>query len=84
LNPNLADVNYPIQDPHHIIDESRTASLWTLLDIKACFLNFPVKVGQSTYLGIITQDGLYIFLRMPFGLTSAPMWCQFAMDTILQ
>lgn len=35
------------------------------------------------YLGITTQDGLFVYRRMPFGLASAPMWCQYAMDLIL-
>jgi hypothetical protein len=58
--------------------------LWTIVDVKACFHNFPVVAGAETFLGIITQDGLFVYLRMPFGLTSAPMWCQFAMDEVVQ
>ena len=42
LNPYLQDVHYPIQDPIHIVDQSRTATLWSLIDIQSCFLNFPV------------------------------------------
>ena len=38
---------------------------------------------MSTYLGIVTQDGLYTSDRMLFGLTSAPMWCQYVMNSIL-
>jgi hypothetical protein len=30
---------------------------------------------MTKYLGIVTQDGLYVSNRMLFGLTSAPMWC---------
>ena len=37
-----------------------------------------------TYLGIVTQDGLYTSDRMLFGLTSAPMWCQYVMNSILE
>jgi hypothetical protein len=55
-----------------------------LIDIQACFLNFPVVPGMSTYLGIVTQDGLYTSDRMLFGLTSAPMWCQYVMNSILE
>ena len=39
---------------------------------------------MSTYLGIVTQDGLYTSDRMLFGLTSAPMWCQYVMNSILE
>ena len=39
----MADVHYPMQDPMHIVDESREADLWSTIDIKACFHNFPVQ-----------------------------------------
>jgi hypothetical protein len=75
LNPHTAEVRYAMQDPMQIIDESRVADCWSVVDIKACFHNFPVAEHAQPYLGIVTQDGLFIFLRMPFGLASAPMHC---------
>ena len=42
LNAHTGESNYPVPEPLHIIDESREADLWSLLDIKACFHNFPV------------------------------------------
>ena len=43
-----------MQDPLHIVDEQREADLWSLLDIKACFHNFPVVPEQQTQLGLVT------------------------------
>ncbi len=67
-----------------IIDESRESDLWSLLDIKACFHNFPVVPEQQAQLGLVTQDGLWVHERMAFGLELAPKWCQYATDDILQ
>ena len=39
---------------------------------KAGFHNIPVDENSSRYLGIVTQDGLWKFIRMPFGLKGAP------------
>ena len=72
-----------MQDPGQIIDESREANLWSLLDIKACFHNFPVVADQQDQLGVVTQDGLWVHERMAFGLELAPKHCQHAMDEIL-
>ena len=66
-----------------MIDAQREANLWSLLDIKACFHNFPVVEEQQTQLGLVTQDGLWVHQRMGFGLELAPKWCQYAMDSIL-
>ncbi len=83
LNAHTGECNYPVQDPLHIVDEQREADLWSLLDIKACFHNFPVVPEQQTQLGLVTQDGLWVHERMGFGLELAPKWCQHAMDDIL-
>ena len=80
LNPYTEDIQYAIQEPAQIIDESRGATCWSVIDIKACFHNFPVVEHAKTYLGVVTQDGLWQNERMTFGLQSAPKHCQNAMD----
>ena len=51
--------------------------------MKAGFYNIPVKEEAKGVLGIVTQDGLFQYKRMPFGLTAAPLWFQYVMDTLL-
>lgn len=75
LNPHTAAIHYPIPEPGQLIDESAGADLWSTVDVKACFLNFPVVEEAQEYLGITTQDGLYVSERMQFGLDTAPQWC---------
>ena len=42
--------------------------------MKSGFLNIPVTEATSELLGLVTQDGLFKFKRMPFGCTTAPMF----------
>ena len=48
--------------------------------MKSGFLNIPTTEETSELLGLVTQDGLYRFLRMPFGCAGAPMYFQYAME----
>jgi hypothetical protein len=59
LNPHTEDLQYPLQEPASILDESRDATCWSVLDIKACFHNFPIVEHAKKYLGHVTQDGLW-------------------------
>jgi hypothetical protein len=43
------------------------------MDLKAGFLNIPVSAESVGMMGLVTQDGLYAWLRMAFGLLGAPM-----------
>ncbi len=79
----MTDTNFPIPEPAHIIDDQREATLWSVIDIKACFHNFPVVEGGSDFLGIITQDGLHVHDMMPMGLESSPRHCQRAVSEIV-
>ncbi len=55
-----------------------------MLDAKSGYHNVKVHPNTQPYLGVITQDGLYVFVRMPFGLSKAPDHFQFVMDGILE
>ena len=65
------------------IDALEGFEIYSVLDIKAGFNNIPVPPDMQVYLGIITQDGLYVYLRMPFGINAAPCHFQACMNDIL-
>ena len=48
--------------------------MWSLLDLKSGFFNIPVAPSARKYLGVVTEDGLYRYKRMPMGVKSAPGW----------
>ena len=53
------------------------------MDIKAGFTNVRVPKDLQKYLGLVTQDGLYVYQRMPFGINAAPAHFQFVMHQVL-
>ena len=53
------------------------------MDLKAGFHNIWVAASTVPLLGVITQDGLFVCRRMPFGLLGAPYWFQYVMDQLL-
>ena len=50
--------------------------------MKAGFHNIPVREDTRSLLGVITQDGLYRYNRMAFGLLEAPMFFQYVMELL--
>ena len=43
------------------------------MDLKAGFVNIPVSEHMAGVMGLVTQEGLYAWRRMAFGLLGAPM-----------
>ena len=48
------------------------SNVFTMVDIKLGFLNIPVTEQTKQYLGIVMQDGLYVWRQMAVGLLGAP------------
>ena len=76
---NLVEVNartrppaHPIPDCRQVIDATHRSTFFSPLDLKAGFHNIPIYQPHRTYAGIITQDGIYEWIRMPFGFLGAP------------
>jgi hypothetical protein len=65
------------------MDQLQGGSIYSALDIKAGFFNVPLAPGMDLFLGLVTQDGLYKFLRMPFGHLLAPCHFQAIMNMAL-
>lgn len=74
----------PLVDVSSVMDQLEGATVCSALDIKAGFFNIPIADGLDIYLGLVTQDGLYKFLRMPFGHALAPGHFQAVMNIALQ
>lgn len=55
-----------------VLDKLSAASYFSALDLKAGFHNIPISEESQKYTMFITQDGLYYWKRMPFGLRNAP------------
>ncbi len=74
LNANTHMMKYGFPDTQGVVDQFQGCTFFTAIDLKAGFHNLPVSERASRLLGVITQDGLFRYLRLPFGLHSAPLF----------
>lgn len=65
--------SYPIPELVSVRDQFAYSRVFSAMDLKSGFLNVPVEPASTTYLGLTTQDGLFTWCRMAFGLVNAPM-----------
>ena len=63
---------WPIPDCDQIIQQIGSAHIFSQLDIKAGFHNIRLTPDSQKWTGFVTQDGLFVWKRLPFGLKGAP------------
>jgi hypothetical protein len=52
------------------------------MDLSDCFLSFPVHEDSRRLLAFQLVGKFYRFKRLPFGLSSAPLWCHRFMEVV--
>ena len=75
---------YPLSRTEEVLDELGNARYFSKLDLKSGYWQIIVDPADRAKTAFTTRDGLYEFVVMPFGLTSAPATFQRLMDTVLQ
>ncbi len=68
VNQLTKDAKYIMKDAWQLVDIWENATLGSLLDMKACYHNLPVNLHTQELLGEVTQDGIFVYLKMPFGV----------------
>ena len=63
---------YPLPDWTVVHDQFAYIHIFSVMDIKSGFHNVPVSSEKQPRLGMVTQDGLFIWQRMPMGVKGAP------------
>ena len=66
------DACWPLPDCDQIVGMMSQARIYSAIDLKAGFHNIPIEPSAVTWFGIITQDGVWHWNRMPFGAKGAP------------
>lgn len=74
VNQLVEEEKYIMKDPSQLVDLWAGATIGSLLDMKACYHNIPVEEDTWVWLGVVTQDGIFVWVRMPFGVAKAPEW----------
>ena len=84
INPGLNVDQYPLPKPSDLMTCLTGGKLFTKLDLTAAYQQMLLDEDSSKLVVINTQQGLYRYTRLPFGVASAPAVFQRAMDSILQ
>lgn len=72
-----------MRDCLSIVQRLHDSEIFSGIDMKAGFHNIPVDAESSALMGVITQDGLFQYLRMTFGLLEAPMYFQYMVEDLI-
>ncbi|UYV79499.1 K02A2.6-like [Cordylochernes scorpioides] len=72
LNKWVLREHYTLPAPENILAEIPKAKFYSVLDAKSAFWQLPLSENKSKYLVMSTPFGRYRFLRLPFGISSAP------------
>ena len=76
--------HYPIPTVEEIVAKIPDATVFTVLDAKSGYLQMKLEYESSLLTTMSTPTGRYTWLRLPFGIESAPEMYQRAMEEMLQ
>ncbi|KAJ8333804.1 hypothetical protein SKAU_G00411230 [Synaphobranchus kaupii] len=84
--PNKAVImdSYPLPHMDELLSSLRGATVFSTIDLASAYHQVPLHEDSRDLTASITHEGLFRFLRVPYGLSSAPSAFQKMMATILQ
>jgi hypothetical protein len=66
-----------------VFDRLAGAKYFSSLDLMSGYWQVPFASADTCKRAFVTPDGLYEFVRLPFGLNNAPSTSQRLMDRVL-
>lgn len=84
LNEITIDDKYPLPNIDSILDKLGRAQYFSSIDLAKGYHQIKVHPADIAKTAFVTPNGLYEYLRMPFGLKNAPATFQRLMNEILR
>lgn len=84
LNEITIDDRYPLPNIHDLFDKLGKSTYYTTLDLASGYHQIELDERGRQKTAFSTQNGHFEFLRMPFGLKTAPATFQRTMDNVLR
>ena len=84
LNQRLLGDILPAPNVWAVLDELHRGRYYSVIDMRVGFHNVPVHWDSHKFLGFVTEDGVYVWKRMPMGISTAPGHFQQCMVRVLK
>jgi hypothetical protein len=65
-----------------MFDQLRGVSVFSKIDLRSCYHQLKIRPSDVLKTTFTTKYGLYEFIVMSFGLTNAPTFCMYLMNSV--
>ena len=83
LNQIVKQDSYPLPSIEDILSYLQGSKYFATIDLNCGFWQIPVREKDREILSFCTQDSLYCFNYLPFGISTAPSFFQRVLDVVL-